>query len=298
VPRHAPVVPLLALLQLRFPDLVDPVELITDGAILVDGMPAASAQARVRADATIRLPQSPQLRGTVKLSAALAAFGVDVGRCCRARPGRGRRRVHPGPARCRSGPGLRRRRRCRTAPGVASSRLAGDQPGAHEPGRAGSGPDSRAGQSHHHGPFLPVRRRRHRPVGSAAAGTGRTTHRAGQADLRAAQRWPRRPSRSSRRRREHRGTRAETARLAGLRNGVSLGAQRRPALCAVRKARCQPARSPWSSSRWTVSGENAGRHTARRTRGSRRRQRSECRAHTVKRRWVARGCGRSVCRLG
>jgi 23S rRNA (cytidine1920-2'-O)/16S rRNA (cytidine1409-2'-O)-methyltransferase len=78
VPRQAPLVPLLALLKLRFPDLVDPVGLVTDGAVLVDGVPAASTRTRVRADATIRLRRPPQLRGTVKLSAALAGFGVDA----------------------------------------------------------------------------------------------------------------------------------------------------------------------------------------------------------------------------
>jgi 23S rRNA (cytidine1920-2'-O)/16S rRNA (cytidine1409-2'-O)-methyltransferase len=78
VPRQAPLVALLTLLQRRFPDLADPVRLISDGAILVDGFPAASAQTRVRADATIQLRRSPELRGTVKLTAALVGFGVDA----------------------------------------------------------------------------------------------------------------------------------------------------------------------------------------------------------------------------
>jgi 23S rRNA (cytidine1920-2'-O)/16S rRNA (cytidine1409-2'-O)-methyltransferase len=78
VPRQAALVPLLTLLQRRFPDLVDPARLITEGSVLVDGIPAATTRSRVRADATVRLRASPLLRGAVKLSAALADFGIHV----------------------------------------------------------------------------------------------------------------------------------------------------------------------------------------------------------------------------
>lgn len=78
MPRKAPLVSLLTLLQRRFPDLVDPAVLIKEGGVLVDGLPAASARTRVRADATVLLRRPRPLRGTVKLTAALAGFGVDA----------------------------------------------------------------------------------------------------------------------------------------------------------------------------------------------------------------------------
>jgi 23S rRNA (cytidine1920-2'-O)/16S rRNA (cytidine1409-2'-O)-methyltransferase len=78
VPRHAPLVALLTLLQRRFPDIDDPAQLIKDGAVLVDGVPAASLRTRVRADASILLRRPRQLRGAIKLSHALAGFGIDA----------------------------------------------------------------------------------------------------------------------------------------------------------------------------------------------------------------------------
>lgn len=74
--RRAPFVALLTLLQRRFPDLDDPTQLISKGAVLVNGMPTANPQARVRADAAIRIHRPHLLRGTMKLACALAAFGV------------------------------------------------------------------------------------------------------------------------------------------------------------------------------------------------------------------------------
>ena len=76
--RHAPVVALLTLLQRRFPGLDDPARLIKEGAVLVNGVPAASPRTRVRADAAIRIRHPRLLRGTIKLAHALAAFGIDA----------------------------------------------------------------------------------------------------------------------------------------------------------------------------------------------------------------------------
>lgn len=76
--RRAPVVALITLLQRRFPGLDDPVQLIKEGAVLVNGVPAASPRTRVRADAAIRIYHPRPLRGTIKLAHALAAFGIDA----------------------------------------------------------------------------------------------------------------------------------------------------------------------------------------------------------------------------
>ena len=51
--RRAPVVALLTLLQRRFPGLDNPSQLIKEGTVLVDGVPARSPRTRVRADAAI-----------------------------------------------------------------------------------------------------------------------------------------------------------------------------------------------------------------------------------------------------
>jgi len=78
--RRAPLVALLTLLQRRFPGLNDPARLIKEGAVLVNGVPAASPRSRVRADAAIRIRHPRLLRGTIKLAHALAAFGIDAAR--------------------------------------------------------------------------------------------------------------------------------------------------------------------------------------------------------------------------
>ena len=75
---RAPLVALLTLLQRRFPGLDDPARLIKEGAVLVNGVPAASPRTRVRADAAIRIRHPRLLRGTIKLAHALAAFGIDA----------------------------------------------------------------------------------------------------------------------------------------------------------------------------------------------------------------------------
>ena len=78
MPRRNPTVPLLILLNRRFPGLDDPAVLIKEGAVLIDGMPAASPRTRVRAGAAVRIRRPRVLRGTVKLAHALTAFGVDA----------------------------------------------------------------------------------------------------------------------------------------------------------------------------------------------------------------------------
>jgi len=71
-------VTLLTFLQRRFPDLDNPVQLIKEGAVLVDGVPAASTRTRVRADASIQIRRPRVLRGTIKLAHALTGFDVDA----------------------------------------------------------------------------------------------------------------------------------------------------------------------------------------------------------------------------
>ena len=78
MPRRNPTVPLLTLLNRRFPGLDDPALLIKQGAVLVNGVPAASPRTRVRADAAVRIRQPRPLRGTIKLAHALTVFGVDA----------------------------------------------------------------------------------------------------------------------------------------------------------------------------------------------------------------------------
>jgi 23S rRNA (cytidine1920-2'-O)/16S rRNA (cytidine1409-2'-O)-methyltransferase len=66
------------LLQRRFGDLDDPVRLIKEGVVLVNGVPAVTPRMRVRADAAIRIRRPRLLRGTIKLAHALDTFGVDA----------------------------------------------------------------------------------------------------------------------------------------------------------------------------------------------------------------------------
>jgi 23S rRNA (cytidine1920-2'-O)/16S rRNA (cytidine1409-2'-O)-methyltransferase len=74
--RRAPFVALLTLLQRRFPDLDDPAQLISEGIVLVNGVPSANPRTCVRADAAIRIRRPRPLRGTIKLAHALATFRV------------------------------------------------------------------------------------------------------------------------------------------------------------------------------------------------------------------------------
>ena len=64
------------MLQRRYPSLDDPAQLIKEGAVLVNGLPATNLRTRVAADAAIRIRRPRVLRGTIKLSHALTAFGV------------------------------------------------------------------------------------------------------------------------------------------------------------------------------------------------------------------------------
>jgi 23S rRNA (cytidine1920-2'-O)/16S rRNA (cytidine1409-2'-O)-methyltransferase len=75
--RRVPFVDLVALIRQRFPG-TDPGQLIKEGAVLVNGVPAASPRTRVRADAGIRIRHPRRLRGTVKLAHALTAFGIGA----------------------------------------------------------------------------------------------------------------------------------------------------------------------------------------------------------------------------
>jgi predicted rRNA methylase YqxC with S4 and FtsJ domains len=78
VSRRAPFVSLMILLQRRYPGLDDPARLIKEGAVLVNGVPAASPRTRVRTEAVIRIRRPRPLRGTIKLAHALTVFGIDV----------------------------------------------------------------------------------------------------------------------------------------------------------------------------------------------------------------------------
>ena len=74
--RRAPFVALSTLLERRFPGIDDPAQLIKEGAVLVNGLPADNPRTRVRGDAAIQIRRPRPLRGTIKLSHALTAFGV------------------------------------------------------------------------------------------------------------------------------------------------------------------------------------------------------------------------------
>jgi 23S rRNA (cytidine1920-2'-O)/16S rRNA (cytidine1409-2'-O)-methyltransferase len=76
--RRVPFVDLVTLIRRRFPGLDDPGRLVKEGAVLVNGVPAASSRTRVRADAAIRIRHPRRLRGTIKLAHALTAFGVSA----------------------------------------------------------------------------------------------------------------------------------------------------------------------------------------------------------------------------
>ena len=202
---RAPVVALLTLLQHRFPGLDDPAPLIKEGAVLVNRVPAAAREHAYEPTPPSRTPSPP----TARDDQAGPRPGRLRDRRCRhrrARPGRGSRRLHPGAARCRGGPRLRRRRRRRPAPRLAARRPPGDQPGTHQPGPARPVPHQRAGTPDHHGPVLSSHRRGHRPGRPADAGTSRTAHRTGQANLRTPRRHPRRPAPAGRSRRRDRST--------------------------------------------------------------------------------------------
>ncbi len=76
--RRAPFVSLGELLGRRYPSATDPAGLIRDGRVLVDGAPSFNPDARVRADASVRLVADRPLRGTLKLAHALETARLEV----------------------------------------------------------------------------------------------------------------------------------------------------------------------------------------------------------------------------
>jgi 23S rRNA (cytidine1920-2'-O)/16S rRNA (cytidine1409-2'-O)-methyltransferase len=76
--RRTPFVSLAALLHARHPQLGDPDRAIREHRVLVDDRFVDNPRARVRRDASVRVIPRRTLRGDAKLSAALAALGVDV----------------------------------------------------------------------------------------------------------------------------------------------------------------------------------------------------------------------------
>lgn len=76
--QRAPVVALTTLLRRRFPDLPHSDAVIRRGLVLVNEAPVSNPRARVRANASVRLLGDAPLRGTIKLTHALRAFGLDV----------------------------------------------------------------------------------------------------------------------------------------------------------------------------------------------------------------------------
>ena len=71
--------PLAAEVARRWPELADEAEsLIAAGAVEVDGLPAANPRSLVDAGASVRIVAERQLRGRVKLAAALDGFGISA----------------------------------------------------------------------------------------------------------------------------------------------------------------------------------------------------------------------------
>ena len=134
-------------------------ELIADGRVTVNGMPASKAATMVERDApvVVRADDEPgwASRGAKKLLGALEAF-ADVAVAGTTLPGRGRvhRRVHRRAAAPRRGPGGRRRRRVRAARLAAAHRRPGRRPRPHERARARTGRDRRAGRPDRRGPVV------------------------------------------------------------------------------------------------------------------------------------------------
>jgi 23S rRNA (cytidine1920-2'-O)/16S rRNA (cytidine1409-2'-O)-methyltransferase len=76
--RRPPFTPIVQLLRARYPDHPDVGRLVADQRVLVDGRVIANPNALVRRDAALRVLPERRLRGDVKLSVALEAFGVDI----------------------------------------------------------------------------------------------------------------------------------------------------------------------------------------------------------------------------
>ena len=155
----------------RWPELAeDAEELIASGVVLVDGLRATNPRTLVAADASVRVASGePGLRGRVKLSAALAGFGVDARDAVALDAGRLGRRVRAGAARGGRAARLRGRGRLRPAPRLAGAGRPRRVARAHERRRA----DARARPR----PARPRLARRRLP----AAGQGRPAARGGDA---------------------------------------------------------------------------------------------------------------------
>jgi 23S rRNA (cytidine1920-2'-O)/16S rRNA (cytidine1409-2'-O)-methyltransferase len=69
---------LVKALEEQRPDLADPLTAIRSGSVRVNGMVITNPQSLVRPEASIVVKASTTLRGTIKLRAALATFGIPV----------------------------------------------------------------------------------------------------------------------------------------------------------------------------------------------------------------------------
>jgi 23S rRNA (cytidine1920-2'-O)/16S rRNA (cytidine1409-2'-O)-methyltransferase len=76
--RPTRFVALTELLSRHRPDLEDVAAAVVEGRVVVDGATITNPNARVRADAGIRVVRARRLRGEAKLAAALDAFDIDV----------------------------------------------------------------------------------------------------------------------------------------------------------------------------------------------------------------------------
>ncbi len=76
--RKARFVALTQRIRHTYPHATDPVALIRQGVVLVNGVIVTNPAALVRSDATIRVLPVTRPRGQLKLEGALNAFGVSV----------------------------------------------------------------------------------------------------------------------------------------------------------------------------------------------------------------------------
>src|SRR5437879_5130896 len=77
-PRKARLVPLAEAFAVQHPARTGLAALVAAGSVAVDGRPVTNVAARVPRDAAVQVRADPPLRGSAKLDAALAAFGVAV----------------------------------------------------------------------------------------------------------------------------------------------------------------------------------------------------------------------------
>src|SRR4051794_2098551 len=77
-PRKARLVPLTDAFGVQHPGRGDLAALVAAGSVFIDGRPVANVGARVPLGAAIRVRADAPLRGSAKLDAALAGFGLAV----------------------------------------------------------------------------------------------------------------------------------------------------------------------------------------------------------------------------